>query len=280
VRPGADPLVIRVPDAARATAFAEGFLVDHEDVPAIAGRFLSLQGETAARAWFGDTFETDPATGRFRIGPLPPGHYTLWIAARTGFEFPVPDVVLRSSETTSLGRIVVPATGTLRVEVELQPGLVPGGVLVEIEGSTSSDIVSVDTASWTATSPCLPGRYAVTVYGTGFRSTHADVTVVAGEVVTVRSRLHPAVRTALRFHMPEGERGATFVVRDARGERAFATDLEAGQEFDELWPFLDVGAFEVEVEGASGRRYRFRFTVDSLERREDRVDVRLAPVDR
>src|SRR5690606_36274981 len=39
VRPGADPLVIRVPDAARATAFAEGFLVDHEDVPAIAGRF-------------------------------------------------------------------------------------------------------------------------------------------------------------------------------------------------------------------------------------------------
>ncbi|MBK8975911.1 MAG: carboxypeptidase regulatory-like domain-containing protein [Planctomycetes bacterium] len=276
VRPGDEPLLIRIPDDARATAFVTGLVVDGADRPALAGMHLSMQGATVARAWFGratDSPDADRDTGRFRLGPMPPGRYTLWVSSEDGFEFPVPDVVLAPRTTTELGRVVVPATGTLAVAVDIAPGCTPADVAVQIDAAGSSDIVRVDPATWTARRPCLPGSYDVTVYGTGFRWVRERVRIVAGDTETIRATLRPAVRVALRFHMPPGENGASFVVRDARGETAFDLELDAGLEFEEQWPFLDVGTFDVEATGASGRRYRFRFPVDSLERSEDRIDV-------
>ena len=170
-----EPWVVRIPDAARATAFVAGFLVN------AAGRSLSLRGGAAARAWFGaDGPGIDAATGGFRVGPVSPGRYTLWFAGEDRFEIPVRDVALTPGATTQLGRITLPATGAIAVAVELAAGFEPGGVLVQVEHSEGYDLLQVDRGSWTASMPALPGEHLVTVYGDGFRSRRERVHVVPG----------------------------------------------------------------------------------------------------
>ncbi|MFY9342036.1 MAG: hypothetical protein WAT39_06085, partial [Planctomycetota bacterium] len=61
-------------------------------------------------------------------------------------------------------------------------------------------------------------------------------------------------------------------------EQVFATELDHDTAHEDQWPFLDRGTFHVEATGASGRRYATRFTVDSLERRREPIDVRVEPV--
>jgi hypothetical protein len=122
----------------------------------------------------------------------------------------------------------------------------------------------------------LPGRYQFTVYGTNFRWLRGSVEVVAGETVTVRGTLRPAVRVGLRFHMPKDEDGSSFEVRDAAGGLVIDTELEEGVGHADLWPFLDRGTFFVTASGASGRRYTTRFVVESLERRDESlIDIRV-----
>src|SRR5690606_9454023 len=141
---------------------------------------------------------TDAASGSFRLGPLPPGRYRLWIADARPFEFPVEDVVVAPRSTTRLGRIVEPATGELRVEFGLEPGFEPAEAQVQVERGGAVDILRFDRESRVARKTCLPGEQTVTVYGTGFREQHAAVTIVPGDTAVVRAMLRPAVRPATR----------------------------------------------------------------------------------
>ena len=57
-----------------------------------------------------------------------------------------------------------------------------------------------------------------------------------------------------------------------------AAELEPGVAFTDWYPFLDRGRFRVDVKGASGRTYFAEFGIDSLERSDAPVEVRVLPV--
>src|SRR5690606_9178263 len=144
----------------------EGTLVDAAGRPALASRHLSVRGE----GWWlhpGHSLpaiESDSARGWFRIGPLPSGVATLCVDGGDAAAFTVPDVRLRTGETTRLGRIVTPADGRLDVALTLEGDVAPRDVLVQIEGGGEPELVNVDPSTWTATKRLLPGRYRATVF--------------------------------------------------------------------------------------------------------------------
>ncbi len=223
--------------------------------------------------------EIDASTGHFRFGPLPPGTCTLTFAGMTTVEFSVRDIKLVPRSSTQLGRIVVPASGLVRAELQAEAGFRLGDVLVQLDRPGDAlgdrDIFTVDATTLTGSKVILPGRYRAKVYGTGFRWLDHEIEVVAGQTATIRGTLRPAARFGLRLHMPADEITATFVIRDAAGNRVFDTELDRGTAFEDNWPFLDRGTFDVEATGKSGRLYRARFTVETLERRTIPHDVRV-----
>jgi len=279
VRAGMDGVTLRVPADARANAYVEGALVDGAGRPAIEGQVLSVRSRDAsAVAGHGLASPTlDPATGSFRLGPLPSGTYVLTFASRETVEFRVPGVELLPYATRQLGRLVVPAGGTVRAEVRAEPGVALGDVLLQLAQQDDTHIVRLDPATLSGEKTVLPGRYRATVYGQGFRWLVEDVEVVTGQTATLRGTLRAAARFGLRLHKPTGERTATFVVRDGSGNVAFDAELDADTAFEDSWPFLDRGEFRVEATGASGRLYRAHFAVETLERRTAPLDVRVEP---
>lgn len=259
-----EPWLVRVPRQVRASAYVAGTLVDGDGRPALAGQHLAVRGDGFV-VHAGNTMAApslDVATGQFRLGPLPPGEYTLLFRGQPSF--PVPGVVLRANATTQLGQVIVPATGTLRIEVTAAAGLRTDDVMVQVDGDGDSDIFKID-GTLTGSRLLLPGRYRVVVYGTGFRWLEQDLEITAGQVATVRGELRPAVRVGLRFCMPDGERGAVFTITDGTGAVACRHELEDGVASEDLWPFFEIGSFDVAITGSSGRRYHTRFAVTSFE---------------
>ncbi|MBI5850963.1 MAG: carboxypeptidase regulatory-like domain-containing protein [Planctomycetes bacterium] len=274
-----EPFVIRVPDAARATAWIEGWLVDAEDRPALADRVFSVR-RGAFNAWPGNTMpaaETDAVTGHFRVGPFAAGTYTLSLASRTDVDIVIDDIVLRPRETTSLGRRVLPASGVLAVALERDSDLRLADLMVQIDGPGGSDVVPLDLATLRGERRLVPGRYTATVYGTGFRWLTEAIEIRAGETTALRGTLRPAVRVGIRLHMPSGETRASFLIRDARDVLAFDAELD-GVASEDWWPFFDRGTFHVEATGGTGRRYATRFAVDSLEPSAELRELRVEPL--
>ena len=176
----------------------------------------------------------------------------------------VRDVSLRPRETSSVGRVVVPASGTLEVVLELEPELRVADLSLQIDGDGSTDLAKVDPTTLRAKRRLLPGRYKATVFGTGFRWLEEPIEIRVGETTNLRGTLRAAVRVGIRLVMPKDERRASFTIRDARGAIAFDAELEDVASED-WWPFFDRGTFHVEAVGGSGRRYATQFTVDSLQ---------------
>src|SRR5690606_16598217 len=180
-----EPWVVPVPDAARATAFVEGHLVDAAGRPAIAGCSISVQGHgrIARPGASMAAAETDATDGRFRLGPLPPGEYVLHFVDRERFTFEVADIVLRPHATTELGPVQKPAPGTFSVELKAEGGVLRADVMVQLDGegerAGTSGFVRVDRATLRGTRAMLPGRYRFTVYGKNFRWLRGSVEVVA-----------------------------------------------------------------------------------------------------
>src|SRR5690606_9404424 len=143
--------------------------------------------------------------------------------------------------TTELGPVQKPAPGTFSVELKAEGGVLRADVMVQLDGegerAGTSGFVRVDRATLRGTRAMLPGRYRFTVYGKNFRWLRGSVEVVAGETLTVRGTLRPAVRVGLRFHRPKGEDGSSFDVRDATGELVIDTELGKGVGHTDLWPF-------------------------------------------
>jgi hypothetical protein len=280
VRAGGEPLVIRVHDDARASAYLEGTLVDAADQPRIEGQQLSVAMD-GFRVHAGRTMalpKTDPRTGWFRLGPLPPGNCTLTFAGSETVELTLRDLVLHPRATTHLGKVVVPAAGIVRAEFEAEEGLRPSEVHVLLEGAGGNVEFTLDRATLRGQQPMPPGRYRVKVHGPGFRWLDQTLEVEAGGTATVRGRLRAAVRVGLRFHVPLGERGVTLVIRDATGAVVFDAEIDPGSSHEDFWPFLERGTFQVESSGKSGRLYGARFTVEGAARTAIPIDLRVEPM--
>lgn len=109
VKPGKDEIVLRLSAETRASAFIEGALVDSHGEPLeharIYASFHALENAAPAEC------ESESGTGRFRIGPLPPGTYSLSVMTK-GFPYrTVGESVVRAGETLDLGTITLKPGG-------------------------------------------------------------------------------------------------------------------------------------------------------------------------
>jgi hypothetical protein len=272
---GDDPIELVVPRTALSGATLAGSLPpEREDRTYL----LSVRdGRRQARAAFGDC-SLDPASGAFRIGPLPAGDYTLWVEVRERragtFGVPVAGTVrfgpyrLAPGQTLDAGALDLPVPGRLECVLTPRADCVPRGVRVEwkaVDGSSWGllDVGPELAGSWSV----LPGEYDVTIWGEGFLALERRVTVSRAGAPPSRLELtlEAGQRLPLALALPDGEERASFVVRDAAGRIAYEDEFGVDEARTvQRWPVLGRGRPRVDVTGASGRRFSGEFEVESL----------------
>ena len=300
VRPGSE-LTIRVRGVAARlpSAFVRGRLLDAEQKP-VGNADVTVWPEGAQSVPFA---HPDAETGRFEVGPLPPGKCRIEIEVR-GYAKPrIPSPELAPHQTHDLGDIVLDVGATLVVELSLDDGSPLGApnlsVLSErLDGSREYwriERQEDDTARATG----LPsGRYRVLAYGEGVALTETAFTIAAGdEVKRLRAVLRRGVERTLRLDVPPSS-GETTAARAkpglTLGGAAPRSKLRIYDGFDvlvhERWyspgaaipeehrPTLAVGDYRVEAE-RDGVVYRSQklFSVVNLEPSSEVIRVALQP---
>jgi protocatechuate 3,4-dioxygenase beta subunit len=191
VRPGSGELTFRIGAEVRATAFLTGSIVDAEDRPqggatvwllrSGPGRDEELQGMTGR------------GTGRFRLGPLPPGRYRLRYAGGnpTCPMFFTEEREVASGATLDLGTLRIVAGGTLRLTAKDETGLDVSGsygsLLWGADGGQSVASMTFDRglvrwglADGEGDRVLAPGRYVILVGGEGFACARHDFEIRSG----------------------------------------------------------------------------------------------------
>lgn len=112
VKPGADDVILRVPDAARASATIIGKLVDAGGRPASAKVILE---RVSMSTW--NSFPSDSRTGEIRIGPVCADAYQLRVETERGVLRTLGTHELARGQTLDLGTITLEHCGRLRIDL-------------------------------------------------------------------------------------------------------------------------------------------------------------------
>src|SRR5262245_2824470 len=128
-RVGDETLVLRAMDACRPSAFVEGRLVASDGGP-----LGEMQLQCSSVHTGGDSRMPD-ADGRFRMGPLRSGEYTLFACSSLldrPLQLYAPRFALEAGETKDLGDLVLQRCGWIRVRaVAKGGGALPAGTVLE-----------------------------------------------------------------------------------------------------------------------------------------------------
>lgn len=273
-------LDLLIDDQLARSGFITGSIVTDIGAAPESRTYLNVIGPTAQRsATFGDcTF--DPATGRFRIGPLPPGS-PFYIGAATWYpelpgtqghrtigEHRVGPFTLTPGETRDIGEIAVPVTGMLRVRLSHAPQVDPSEIRLEwhdLDAGPGSWGLVMLRQNLAAEIRVLPGRYSVTVWGRGFCNVDREIAVDANGLATLDIRLEPGARRPIELRIPAGESSVAVEIRGADGSLAFDDELtRAEAPVVQRWPNLAVGSYTVKMTAPNGAVYRGRFAIESL----------------
>lgn len=277
--PGPAPVALVVSDAARPS----GAIVGRLPEPVEGSRYaLSLRGTASGvNAQYGEARLERPGAvaGAFRLAPLPPGSYELFVASRRiGASTPEHGLLgvhrfgpfeLAVAQELDVGLLVLPESGRLEYALTVPQGGEPKNVRLQwyAVGSESWGIVPIEPRE-PGSCAMVPGDYDVTIWGEGFLSIERRVTVVAPPAPATRLEavLVPGQRLPLELALPDGETSARFVVRDANGRVAYEDEFgESEARTVRRLPVLGLGRHTVEVTGGSGARYAGEFVVASLE---------------
>ena len=215
--PRSDILVVLGP-LQRASSYVEGCVVSAGKPVAGVGFQVGdgLRLGTAGVNTQG-TFHTDDS-GRFRIGPLPPREYTLYVrpinAALPAFAHGPFDLL--AGETRDLGDLVFPDHGSLRLELSLADGSPPSGRLwLQLTEAKGEQQIHVVGANGKLRLGLLPGTYRGVIYGAGVRSLKRTLTLVSGDVLSWQGTLLVAIRQPIDLTPPAGEIAGTVVLWSA-----------------------------------------------------------------
>ncbi len=266
VRPGPDDVVLRVREEDRATAHVVGTVIGPDGSP--------LDGTTVMfahrRTRRGIPTRTEAGSGRFAVGPVPPGAYDVTVEAaglgRVGFG----TTDLRLGETRDLGRLELQPPGTLVVEVVLADGTPAGFATVLAAGEKATRAIRVEQG--TARDALLPpGPYTLRVEGARYALTTEACAVVSGKETRVRVTVVPGAPRTLVFALPEGDRDANVATIRLRREADRATLFEGYvfrtvEDTFSLGETLAVGRYRAEAETDSGLTGAGTFDVNDLSR--------------
>jgi hypothetical protein len=263
VRPGGAEVVLRVPSEGRASAFITGVVVDAEDRPI---------GSASISPWSSATgvapvLTSEAGTGRFRIGPITPGTYSLMVQARGFAELRTEQHELGVGATWDLGRVRLLAGGTLTVSVRTEDGSVPPeGVRLAVQDFGRGASGRIELENGRGRSGVLaPGPYRLVVQGAGIAWEAVPCEIVLGRETRLELVARPGIPQAIRFAGFDGGAGVRSLrlsVRDASGKAVIETmvRVRAGEPFA-IEPGFRPGDYRLEASTPSGRRGSAAFTV-------------------
>ncbi len=146
----------------------------------------------------------DPQTGAFRLGPYPPGPYSLRLAA-TGY----PTIRLRRTlapdATWDLGEVRFQPGGTLALHLVATDGVSVDEVRVNLYGADGEWLTSLPVAAGTGRSePLLPGDYTLVFTGE-IAAQHVPFTIRAGVQTQLDVRVARGSKVTVNCAPPAGE---------------------------------------------------------------------------
>lgn len=257
-------LEVRVPDDALPSAWLRGTLLDADGRPPrgadVACSAEDLEWEPRAAA--------DSSSGRFELGPLPPGTYRIRPTGGDGqlWAWSEPLVLLRG-EVRDLGPLQIPEPGRIVLSVNGPDGepLDGASVALEIDSGWSATLFGgTETAAGRATIAGVgPGTYRVRASAARSPSVYAPVTVASGAESAVRVVLDRGVECRVVLTSPS--EGAPI-----RERFEWARDGELHERWDNLWESaaertlamcLAPGDWRVTVTSESGRQATTTFRV-------------------
>ena len=249
VSPGTTDLRMEIERASLPSARIRGRLVASGDRPVDAEIRLSMK-ETSNFST-GMTLRSDPATGRFEAGPLPPGDWTLSIRPPGLVPRTIPGRALAAEETWDLGDVEISSGGVLVVVAKMEDGSEPPA-----ENEKTSDVpprffvtdgpsAPVETltavGSEARSGPLAPGPHILRIQSSidppiaaakvpfeivAGQETRLDLVLRAGKKVTIAIRDPSTPSSELRVFV--ATKDGTYVgfsmlgdLRSGRGEAAF-----------------------------------------------------------
>jgi hypothetical protein len=205
-RVGDETLVLRALDACRPSAFVEGRLVAADGGPLVE---VEMWHE-AVRSGESVTHVPD-ADGRFRIGPLRSGEYTLGAEALLDetaglYQLRPLRFALQAGETKDLGDVVIERCGWIHVRAVAQDGsALPAGTVLEavrLLGGYGGRISFEDQQG--SSEPLCPGRYLVRARAGLWCAPDAEVEVRPGDTTEIELAFEPATERCIEIVYADG----------------------------------------------------------------------------
>ncbi|MEW6743192.1 MAG: sigma-70 family RNA polymerase sigma factor [Planctomycetota bacterium] len=255
VRPGLSELLIRVLPENRPSAFIEGVVVDPRG-GRIGSALVKARGHGPGMS--DDQTETDGEGGSFRLGPMPPGCYSVEIYAKELPTLRVDGRELLRGETWDVGRLTMQAGGRLVATLSRSDG---GRIdhlsllLFDAEGHTYRVTQKGNEAQ---SDPLAPGNYELRATEGGMGGIvffPVRFAITDAEAVRLEYVLRPGVLRSLLFvderdPASRGDSVARVRVWDESGQlvREALLDLSGGGGPSQLTLTVAVGTYRVEVQ--------------------------------
>ncbi len=283
VVPSPDQQRFVVPDSTAPTAWIHGSLTD-----ASTGRPPPSYSVVAVCDEFGGTpnAPVDVRTGRFQVGPLPPGTWTLWLTdgrQRAPYLEPGP-FELTAHQHLEVPALEIPAHGELEVRVELPDGcaLRPEHLDVRLHDEAGAYYANTQRRrdaplSFDPYAAVPAGVIRVVCFGPGLHLVDRRVTIEPGQHNTVTLRPRPGLTTWIRVQLPEPA-SRDFSIQHRIVDRSDGTLVSDSERFvakDGTFELhLAPGSYELTLRHESGARGQF--TIEAGAGTPDhRIELRL-----
>jgi carboxypeptidase family protein/sigma-70-like protein len=257
-RVGDEALVLRALDACRPSAFVEGRLVAADGGPLVE---VEMWHE-AVRSGENVTHVPD-ADGRFRIGPLRSGEYTLGAEALLDetsglYQLRPLRFALQAGETKDLGDVVIERCGWIHARAVAQNGsALPAGTVLEaarLLGGYGGRISFEDLQG--GSGPLCPGTYLVRAREGIWRAPDVEVEVRSGETTELELAFEPTTERLIEVVFPDGVPASELELRvlDALGNAFDDVDGDVREGRYSAWVGgLLPGNYSVEARSSDGR---------------------------
>lgn len=224
--------------------------------------------------------DVQPDTGRFDLGPFPPGEWSLWVLLPNGPEQVLGPKRLGPNEIWDLGPTLVQLPGTLLVRFERDEGVASDPQLkLRVTQQGKSRACEFDCDGESARSkPLAPGEYEVRSSGSTAASDQVRFTIRPGERSELALRLRSGVVRNLRVvdaALDPAVRLAALVVRASDGRLVHNARVWVGDASPVAALTLPIGSYSLVATSGTGKRAEASLVVANLKPQEETVTLTL-----